>query len=546
MLDDCKGERLEEVLASFSSAVLRKVAMDDILAGKEHLSPALDMALDNYGGQGDTSMIRPLIIAYRGSLTKMLEQRHAAKTRCHDFQDLLAIKERGLARRMEAVEERTSRESFGRMSEGERRDMRRTLGNTWTGNEAWVDTLLYGNEAAKNRNGMLATPFDRIWNRVQQGRLAEVEDDGKGLLHQLESRVKAQEDRFARWSAFHKDMAYDKVPPSPSKRRAPIPKKKGIELRFEAHKDLQVGNMRSTRTSLRQEFEPDPEYEQIIEQLKQELHPPPLVTAKDILGPILQRQRRESYLVPELFADDPISDISDLEDEPELPELPKAPMVLPKQPLKAAKRLPRRPVMQPRKPSGDAGRSLTARGSARDLREEYSRKASFEVPKPEPKLAPVYNEAALSLDTYDGSDRQSSSPSPTKKSKPRHTLSLAERTRLSMARHSVSFDEDELPAGQSPPKPTVQPIREASPDEPEPEAAYQDLVSRTRKSMAGFDKAQQKAQMERRRSVRRSKILPQRESIVIPKIDEEDYTARIERLMKEGDMDAIFGKKSKG
>lgn len=541
MLDECRGERLEEVLAAFSSAVLKKVVADAVDEGNIGESPALELALDSSGKKDDPATLRILTLAYRASLCNLLQHKKNAKAKCRDFEELLAIKERGLARRMEAVEERSSRESFGRMSEGERNDMRRTIRNNWTGNEAWVDTLLYGNEAAKNRSGLLATPFDRIWNRVQQGRLAEVEDDGEGLLEQLDTRVKLQRDRLARWSAFHRDMAYDKVPPSPSKRRAPIPKKKGMELSFEAHKDLQVGHSRSTRTSLREEIELEPEYEQIMERLAQELTAPLFVTPQDILGPIIQRQRRESYLEPEAFEEDAISDMSELDsDEPEEPKILPKPAIAP---LRAAKRLPRRPVVQPRQGSRDTSRSLNSHGSARDLREEYSRKASFEIPKPEPA---VYDAALRNREILDSIDRDSSSPSPTKKVKPRHTLSLAERTRLSMARTSRVFDEDELPLGPSVANKPAKTNREPTPEEPDMDDGYTDLASRTRKSMAGFEKAQQKAQMERRRSMRRSKILPQREVAYIPKVDEEELTSRIERLMKEDNMEAIFGSKKGG
>lgn len=540
MLDECRGERLEEVLGAFSSAVLKKVVADEIVAGTIRETPALELSLDSSGKKDDPAALRTLTLAYRASLCSLLQHKSNAKAKCRDFEELLAIKERGLARRMEAVEERSSRESFGRMSEGERNDMRRTMRNNWTGNEAWVDTLLYGNDAAKNRSGLLATPFDRIWNRVQQGRLAEVEDDGRGLLEQLDTRVQLQRERLARWSAFHRDMAYDKVPPSPSKRRAPIPKKKGMELSFEAHKDLQLGHSRSARTSLNEDIELEPEYEQIMEHLTQELAVPLFVTPQDILGPIMQRQRRESYLEPETFEEDAISDMSELDDEPEEPKILPKPVHVP---LRAAKRLPRRPVVQPRQTSRDTSRSLNSHGSARDLREEYSRKASFEIPKPEP---PVYDAALRNREILDSIDRDSSSPSPTKRGKPRHTLSLAERTRLSMARTSRVFDEDELPLGPSVANKPAKANREPTPEEPDMEEGYADLASRTRKSMAGFEKAQQKAQMERRRSMRRSKVLPQREVSYIPKVDEEELTSRIERLMKEDNIEAIFGSKKGG
>lgn len=107
------------------------------------------------------------------------------------------------------------------------------------------------------------------------------------------------------------------------------------------------------------------------------------------------------------------------------------------------------------------------------------------------------------------------SPSPVKK--PRHTLSLAERTRLSLARRNSRGlrldDDDDEPdltslAIRSPPTVTISPVQPlgtlATPTEEPEENGYEDLVSRTRRSMAGFEAARKKAQLERRRSQRQS------------------------------------------
>jgi hypothetical protein len=84
-----------------------------------------------------------------------------------------------------------------------------------------------------------------------------------------------------------------------------------------------------------------------------------------------------------------------------------------------------------------------------------------------------------------------------------------------------------------------------SDDAPEAEAA-EDLASRTRRSMAGFEKARQKAQLERRRSQRRSKLPPQRkESSYFGKVDEEEQSMLAEELLAEEDMEAVFRSRPK-
>lgn len=103
------------------------------------------------------------------------------------------------------------------------------------------------------------------------------------------------------------------------------------------------------------------------------------------------------------------------------------------------------------------------------------------------------------------------SPSPTK---PRHVLSLAERTRLSMARvsmaksdlHLEDLDDNvpELDAISHGPK-SRKGLR-ISTNDPKTSvnanAQHEDLIARTRQSMSNFSSIQKNAQVERRRSVK--------------------------------------------
>ena len=154
---------------------------------------------------------------------------------------------------------------------------------------------------------------------------------------------------------------------------------------------------------------------------------------------------------------------------------------------------------------------------------------------------------------------EAASPSPIKK--PRHTLSLAERTRLSLARRTSNvpskidvedYDaESEIDRYHARRGPTV------SVDPPPPNAngdsgdgeidPHEDLVARTRRSMVGFEAAQKKAQLERRRSLRKSKqIQPAaggRNSVYFPAVDEEENSTLLltEELMSaEVDQDTVF------
>ncbi|KAM3563776.1 hypothetical protein ARSEF4850_002164 [Beauveria asiatica] len=563
MLDDCKGERLEEVLAAFSSAVLQST-----LAGRSTTTRplAVEVALEDRGYQGDGHRLRPLIIAHRASLKRSLEKRRQAAAKFSDFGDLLAVKERGIARRSEVLRAKQASESDARISEDVCQRLRQTVRNNWSGNEAWMETLLAGDAAGKEARGLLGTPYDRVWRRVQQGRLAELEDDGCGLLQQLDSRVDAQKQRLARWDELRRDMASgsrNKRPASPLKRRpAPKPVSKGIDLQFNSHKDLHVGAALGTRPASDEQLDHD--YATIIDDLDHELteiRTNSFENAVQRLHSMSAQYGKTDVSVH--LSSDPISELSDLEDMDEEDDEPEP---APCYPLhrtgnihhNATSRLPSRPTGPYADP---AARTLHRSGSDRSYGAPYSEdgysttstsrqpsswhagnlRQQYTDGDETSSSPPTTSSWAADHMTETTASRGSDSPSPKKArgavsatstaaaaaaaSKPRHTLSLAERTRMSMARRSMHFlqdEEPELPAshrGGMPPLPrtaaaTMQEEDKEEEEEEEDDDDEDDLVSRTRISMAGFEKAQQKArtdrQREMRRELKRARALPPR------------------------------------
>lgn len=76
-------------------------------------------------------------------------------------------------------------------------------------------------------------------------------------------------------------------------------------------------------------------------------------------------------------------------------------------------------------------------------------------------------------------------------------------------------------------------------------AGYEDLVARTRRSMAGFEASRQKAQLERRRSQRmRPSIAPAPAAKTFDSIDE-DNSVLAEDLIGQDDAEAIFRSRPK-
>jgi len=587
MLDECKGERLEEVFAAFSSAVLKKLVAERSLndTAPEHRAPIAErLAIENRGYTGERTELNGLLLAHKVSLTGALARKNEERSRYHDFEELLEFKQRGLVRRREQVENSaTSQEDdSAQLDDQTRREAQDILRTNWTGNESWVDTLLYDGAGARPTGTLLDAPFEEVWRGVQEGRLSDLEGQGTDLLGTLDNRVRLQKSRLEKWETFHHKMfgAAEAAPVTPA-RKQDRPRR---IIEFRAHKDVHLTSARQKPSVSGTEM--PAEYEQIMLNMDKKLSSvgqakiPNFAKMFGSTAARLGAATRAPELEPEPVVAEPVSDLSDWEDEHESPVVKRAVEAEQQVPAAQATRRPRSDSSPRRKASG---RPLPARqNSSRQLgraRKISVQEYDYEVPaedeldvdtspfesdqiqqtptpatryahpdsydrrrngglrprspsvpdlppptSPSPPAASPTQAAADEILAY----MSNASPSPMKKI-PRHTLSLAERTRLSMVR-TPSFEADESGSGRlSPGKadyPTI--VEEAADPADNDDAAGQgtsreDLIARTRRSMAGFEAARQKAQLDRRRSQKKSKATPRKDgSGWFTRVDEEE------------------------
>ncbi|KAF4974865.1 hypothetical protein FZEAL_8282 [Fusarium zealandicum] len=568
MLDDCRGERLEEVLSAFSSAVLKQAIAEEMATSGEHRALALGLALEDRGYKADNTALSTIVWAHKASVSRILRSKKDANTRFRDLSDLLSIKERGIARRNETLQ---ALESHGgkTISDDAKLEMWRTIRNNWSGNERWMETLLYG-DASSKKDALFGMPFDRVWRRVQQGRLGEIEEHGSGLLEQLDGRVKMQKERLEKWQSFRRELSEDQPKPSPSKTKRRENKEKGIDFGFGAHEALHIGRASPRKAMIGQKRALGEEYDSLVHDLDDQLLKSRPQGSSALA--FLQRPaapRAPGINLPATPVEEEEEEISELEDEDPFIE---APINSFQSKLDLSKRLPVRPKLvhsddsfasvssrarSLRKPSEDEARILRASSVERTSSPEPDDDPTVAVspPRPEHDLSPeaVSREPSPIQDlaespTQDLADQilesmDQVSPSPTKRPKPRHTLSLAERTRLTMARGSFAFpdhDEPDLPFAPTPTDPGPSSADDNSQTLIDDE--FEDLTARTRKSMVGFEKAQQKAQLERRRSLRKSRMPTRKEGSYFPKVEEEDSTIYAQEFE---DMEAVFRSRPK-
>ncbi|KAL1598627.1 hypothetical protein SLS60_007767 [Paraconiothyrium brasiliense] len=203
MLDECKGDRFFEILASFSAIVLKKVLATQPGPGPK---PAIARTLATsatLSNQGQTSLL-PLAIAHRAALTKILQQKEERRRRFTEFGHLLDKKVDEINHRILKTAE-TPRASKSAILQKELDAIKKQLEDNWIGNRKWMNVMLFGDDVpgdAVYLNGS----FQNVWRIVEQGEKLENAVPEVGLLEDLQLRLDEQKIRLQEWRNFHKKM----------------------------------------------------------------------------------------------------------------------------------------------------------------------------------------------------------------------------------------------------------------------------------------------------------------------------------------------------
>lgn len=579
MLDECKGDRLEEVLAVFSSAVLKKAVAEQQLNNREFPAVAHSLALEKKGYSGERTELNALILAHTVSLRRKLDEKNAARLHYKNLAVVLDTKEESIAKRSADVR---SKGKTAKVSNQQRTDVRRTVRNNWAGNERWMEALLYGDAYAK-QDGVLSTPFDRVWRRTRSDRLPELEDKTNGLLRQLDDRVRTQQERLLKWQSVKKDMFGERDVQQFVDSDARIGQRKGFDFGFDVHESLQLGRMSPRNVAENTPTDLGTEYQGLLESFERDMK----AIDRVVKAPIISQQYTKPpppkspthSQVSDKAADEPISELSELEEEiakasksgrhiaerpTEVVDKTKRPKL--PQPLSTMHSFRPKattteiPSIEPLKPDSPKALSHSSVRSTKEASPSPVPSPIQSVPPSPPRNSPPRRtqspEELPPSPTQQQADQilasmNAASPSPVKQSRPRPTLSLADRTRLSMSRSTtLEFDADEDDDGQSPTRPRRRNTTSRSPKKKVPSTPTtiteadvddeNDLIARTRKSMANFEAAQQKARLERQRSQKHAaKQSSQfaRQKYFISEQDEDSTEVLEELIAKEAEID---------
>ncbi|KAL2832913.1 HAUS augmin-like complex subunit 6 N-terminus-domain-containing protein [Aspergillus cavernicola] len=227
MLDDCKGEKFDELLAVLSTNVVRKKKVHD-RTHAIYLSLASGLTPQEY------PLLLPLILAHRVSLKTLGGRRDRVRDTHEKFFHLLERKKHELDARSTSDSHALHMQEVGLEALG-----RETKVN-WQGNPEWTDAILYGG-LNSGRDTFLELPFDSAWSQAKKSTVDDlcITASRPDLVTDLETRVLQQRARMQRW---HQYTASFKRPGAalPSK---PTGRNKTPPLVFRDHQSLTIASI---------------------------------------------------------------------------------------------------------------------------------------------------------------------------------------------------------------------------------------------------------------------------------------------------------------
>ncbi|KAL2838481.1 HAUS augmin-like complex subunit 6 N-terminus-domain-containing protein [Aspergillus pseudodeflectus] len=226
MLDDCKGEKFDELLAVLSTSVVRKKKVHE-------RNPAINLSLASGLSPHDHQLLLPLILAHRVSLKSFGERRDRVRDTQEKFVQLLD-------RKKDELSSRSTPDHHGlSVQEADLEALAREVKANWQGSVEWADTLLYGG-LSSGRDAFLELPFDSAWSRAKESTVDDLRTTASrpDLVTDLESRVLRQRARLQRWHQYTESLKGSRAasPSKPAGKTAP-------QLVFRDHQNLTIASI---------------------------------------------------------------------------------------------------------------------------------------------------------------------------------------------------------------------------------------------------------------------------------------------------------------
>ena len=249
LLDDCNGDKFEELLYSFSTAVLRKVS----ISSREHAVPAVgeQLATAEALPAKDVNLLGPLSLAYEKRLRHLLSRRDYRHRRGKELDHL--VKEQHTDRTTSTLNalERLLVAHEALVDSGVESDeaMRKRILENIACDPEWLHLILNGNSYA-NRDPFMEDDYRNVWKTTQCGKFPKYKTTHQSLMTDLEVRVEQQQQRLLRWRKLQGEVSSRNeqfIIPTPKKtpQRSPSKSQRPTSLRA-SHRKAASAHILST------------------------------------------------------------------------------------------------------------------------------------------------------------------------------------------------------------------------------------------------------------------------------------------------------------
>lgn len=210
MLDDCSGERFEELLCAFSTLVLQKTIQERRVSRQSGVPVAERLAVANRMDEHDIQTSQGLLWAYRSSLHTSLVQREETKTRLLKLESELQNTMTSLEARCSTAEALLAANEPRLVASSVDPSVMLTELRTValsTDDYGWFEIITTG-DSAPTHSDLLGADFIDLWNsHVIHNEPHIYVARPKSALEDLQSRITAQQNRVKRLRAFHSEVS---------------------------------------------------------------------------------------------------------------------------------------------------------------------------------------------------------------------------------------------------------------------------------------------------------------------------------------------------
>ncbi|KAL8923038.1 MAG: hypothetical protein Q9208_004850 [Pyrenodesmia sp. 3 TL-2023] len=203
MFDECRGDKFEELLASFSLVVLQK-SLQRQPSSSTSISGRL-ITTRNISRWEQNSLL-PLAIAHQGALKTLLQRKAQLRQRYGDLKRVLKAKEQQLLAKVDHLAQADMECTVDAVPDRTVQEIHQQFATNWQGDKGWIKSVVEGDRRDFG-DALLDSAFPKIWTHAESGTTSSIEADGqKGLLQDLDGRIYTQQMRLRHWQNVHRDM----------------------------------------------------------------------------------------------------------------------------------------------------------------------------------------------------------------------------------------------------------------------------------------------------------------------------------------------------